>query len=130
MKRIFTLLVSLGLIAAVQAQPGGRDRGGFDDGRDNVKVIINDNDGFDNDFRIDNRISPERRIAYEVAKINREYDYRIQMVRNNFFMSRFAKMRKIDQLEEQRRWEIRMVYKKFRRHNMYDRDYDGHGRRY
>jgi hypothetical protein len=113
MKRIFTLLFALGTIAAVQAQPGNRDRRDFDDGNDKVKVIIKDNDDFDRGFRNDDRISPDRKIAFEVAKINREYDYKIQMVRNNFFMSRFAKARKIDQLQEQRRWEIKMVYKKY-----------------
>lgn len=116
MKRIFTLLFALGTIAAVQAQPGNRDHRDFDDGNDKVKVIINDDDDFDRGFRNDDRISPHRRLAFEVAKINREYDYRIQMVRNNYFMSRFAKARRIEQLQEQRRWEIRMVYKKFGKH--------------
>jgi hypothetical protein len=127
MKRIFTLLVSLGLIAAVQAQPGNRDRRDFDDDNDISKVIIRDNDDFGKNTRYDDRVSPNRRLAFEIAKINREYDYRIQMVRSNYFMSRFAKMRRIDQLEEQRQWEIRRAVKKFRERKYYDRDFDGRG---
>jgi hypothetical protein len=142
MKRIFTLLFALGTIAAVQAQPGQRNNRDFDDRKDNARVIIKDNDDFDNGYRndgIDNgyrnngfdkscrsddRFSPERKIAMEVAQINREYDYKIQMVWNNYFMSRFVKYRKIDQLEEERRWEIRMVYKKYSR---YRRGFDNQG---
>lgn len=116
MKKTFTLLFALVTVVALQAQPGNRDRRDFEDDRDNAKVIINDRDGFDKDFRgyhNDDRFSPERRIAMEVAQINREYDFRILQVRNSFFMSRFAKMRKIQQLDDQRRWEIKMVYKKY-----------------
>jgi hypothetical protein len=126
MKRIFTLLFALGTIAAVQAQPGNRNNRDFNDGKDNVKVIITDNDDFDKGFRTDDRISPNRKLAMEVAKVNREYDYKIQAVRNSFFMNRFAKQRKIQQLEEQRQWEIKMLYKKYSKYNR--RGFDDHGR--
>lgn len=125
MKKIFTLLFALGTIAAVQAQPGNRNNRDFNDGKDNVKVIIKDNDDFDKGFRTDDRISPDRKLAMEVAKVNREYDYKIQAVRNNFFMNRFAKQRKIQQLEEQRQWEIKMLYKKYSKYNR--RGFDNHG---
>lgn len=128
MKRTFTLLLALVTIVAVQAQPGNRDRRDFDQNdRDNAKVIVNDRDGFDKDFRgnrYDDRFSPERKIAMEIAQINREYDYKIQTVRNNFFLNRFMKQRKIQQLEDQRQWEIKMVYKKYSGYKRGGRDRD------
>ncbi|MEQ1678908.1 MAG: hypothetical protein ABL876_19590, partial [Chitinophagaceae bacterium] len=59
-----------------------------------------------------------------------EYDYRIQKVRNSFFMSWFEKQRKIRFLQEQRQQEIRMVYAKFSDRNKHDNRYDRPGRRY
>ena len=57
----------------------------------------------------------------EIAKINREYDKRIQKVKNSYFMSRWEKQRKIRFLQEQRQQEIKMVYAKFNKRNQYDR---------
>ena len=42
----------------------------------------------------------------EIARINREYDSKIDRVRNNFFMFRFEKQRQIHWLQEQRQQEI------------------------
>lgn len=139
MKKIFTLVFALGLFTLAQAQPGNRDdrqrdRRDFDD-KDKVTVIVNDNAPFTRDFntyerglRFDDRISPERNIAFQIARINREFEYRIENVRRNFFLSRFEKQRKIWYLEDQRQWEIKMVYRAFKngrgRYNDRDRRYD------
>lgn len=153
MKKIFTLLFAVGMLAAAQAQPGNRDNrqpdrrdnapiDRQDDGRfDNDKSFIAINVSFDNDDRFGNsRFSNERKRDMEIAKINREYDYRIQRVKNNYFMSRWEKQRQISFLQNQRQQEIRMVYAKFsnrnKHNNRYDRDdnrydrNDGPGRRY
>jgi len=136
MKKIFTLLVALGMFTLAQAQPGTRDnRNG--DRKDNIPVdqrnpnkdynngrdIVNDRTPYDND-RYDDRISPERRRDMEIAKINREYDYKIQRVKNNFFMNRWEKQRQIRFLQEERQREIRMVYIKFSKRNKYDKHHD------
>ena len=146
MKKIFTLLFAVGMLAAAQAQPGNRDNrqpdrrdnapiDRQDDGRfDNDKSFVNINVSFDNDDRFGNsRFSNERKRDMEIAKINREYDYRIQRVKNNYFMSRWEKQRQISFLQNQRQQEIRMVYAKFNNRNKHDKRYDrndGPGRRY
>ena len=74
MKKIFTLLFAVGMLAAAQAQPGNRDNrqpdrrdnapiDRQDDGRfDNDKSFIAINDSFDNDDRFGNsRFSNERK---------------------------------------------------------------------
>lgn len=70
----------------------------------------------------------------EIARINREYDYKIQAVRNNFFMWRYEKERQIRFLQEQRQWEIRKVYATFNdhrgRYNEYGDHDDHHNRHY
>jgi hypothetical protein len=67
----------------------------------------------------------ERKMRMRIAAINQEYDYKIQKVKRNFFLSWFEKQRLIRMLENQRKWEIKMVYEKF---NSYR--FDDHKRRY
>ena len=124
MKKIFTLLFVAGLTASAQAQ-SDRD---FRDNRTDERITVRqDEDLFDKGARYDNRIAPDRRMAAEIASINREYDFRIQQVKNNFFLNRYAKFRKIQQLEDQRQFEINMVMKKYRKQNRWD-DHDNRRR--
>lgn len=132
MKKIFTLLFAAGMFTLAQAQPGTRDnRPGQrdnkppvqqDDGRfDNDKAFISIDFSFGRDDHSGNsRFSNERKRDMQIARINREYDYRIQQVRNSYFMSRWEKQRKIRFLQEQRQQEIRMVYMKFSKRNNHD----------
>jgi hypothetical protein len=143
MKKIFTLLFAVGLFTLAQAQPGARDNrqtdrrdnqpiNQRDDNRyDNDKGFVDINISFDRDDRFGNsRFSSERKRDMQIARINREYDYRIQRVRNSFFMSRWEKQREIRFLQDQRQQEIRMVYAKFsKRNHRGDRD-DRSNRRY
>jgi len=133
MKRIFTLVFALGTLAVAQAQPGSRDNR---DNRQNVPVVVQPNDqrGYDNGRDVvydrndrydhNDRFSNDRRRNMEIAQINREYDFKIQKVRNSFFMSRFEKERQIRWLQEKRQREIKMVYYKYsdRRDDRHDRD--------
>jgi hypothetical protein len=147
MKRIFTLLFAVGTFTAAVAQPGNRDNrqpdqrnnqqtdqrnSQRDDDRfDNDKSFVAINFSFDRDDRFgDSRFSNERKRDAMIAKINREYDYRIQRVRNSFFLDRWEKQQKIRFLQEQRQQEIRMVYMQFSKRNHHDRRYDNPGRRY
>lgn len=138
MKKIFTLLFAVGLFAAAQAQPGNRDNRQNDqrnnqrtDQRDvDIDVTVNHNpydndDRYRNDDRYGNsRFSNERKMKMQIARINQEFDYKIQRVRNNYFMSRWEKQRLIHSLEDQRQRDIRMVYAKFKYKNKHnDRDY-------
>lgn len=64
----------------------------------------------------------EREKDMQIAQINREYNNRIQSVRNKFFMGRYQKERIINSLQFQREEEIRSVMIKFnRRDNGYGR---------
>jgi hypothetical protein len=134
MKKIFTLVFAVGMFTLAQAQPGTRDNR-QNDQRDVVKVIVTDNDRYDND-RYDNdrydkddrygnsSFGNERRMRMQLAEINREFDYKIQRVRNSFFLNRWEKQKQIRFLEDQRQREIRIVYAKFKnkgRNN--DRDF-------
>ncbi len=129
MKTIFTLLFATGLLTVAQAQ----DRRGGSRHRDVQVTIQTDsrglnnwytNDFYDHDRRfIKNNPAMERKMVRRINAINREYDQKIQRVRNNFFMTRFEKQRKIRQLEQERQFEIRMAYAKFRQDK-----YGRHGR--
>ena len=91
---------------------------------DDNRGFVDFNFSFDNDSRYGNsRFSNERKRDMQIARINREYDYQIQSVRNNFFMWGYEKERQIRFLQEQRQREIRMVYAKFSYRNRYDDRY-------
>lgn len=140
MKKIFTLFFALVMLSLAQAQTGQRDDRDFDrqndqrydqdndrlydqdyfeKGYDRKKFIKENDDFFENerdrgrDGRFVSRFSLERKMKMRIASINREYDYRIERVKRNYFMSWYEKQRKIRYLENERRWEIRMVYTKF-----------------
>jgi type II secretory pathway pseudopilin PulG len=166
MKKIFTLLFAVGMLAVVaQAQPGQRDNRQFDqrgsqqnnqqadqrgyqqnDQRNNQQNDQRDfNNGFDKTkdpyynnpydktVRYDDRFSMERRMRTEIARINQEYDYKIEKVNCNFFLSRWEKQRQISFLEQQRQWEISRAYAQFSNRDRYDdrnRGYDRHDRSY
>jgi len=129
MKKIITLLVSVTMVASVFAQYGGNGQrdNGYGNGNKGNDVGFNDNrykkdDGHFND----SYAFSGREKDMQIAQINREYDFKIQSVKNKFFMPRFKKEQMIWKLEQQRRDEIKMVNMKFKNsRNRYD-DYD-HG---
>jgi hypothetical protein len=141
MKKIFTLLFAVGMFTLAQAQPGSRDnrqtdqrnnqqtdQRDYNNGYGNEKDIAVNHNPYDKDDHYGNdRFSFERKRDMEIARINREYDYKIQKVRNNFFMWRYEKERQIRFLQEQRQREIRMVYVKFPDNR---RRYDDHSNRH
>jgi Ni/Co efflux regulator RcnB len=120
MKKLFTLLAAVTMLLAVQAQNGSRDNRGNGQNdqqknqRDNQNGYGNDNieknRSYDNDDRYNNGNSNfERNKGQRIAQINREYEYKIQKVKNSRFMSRSEKKRQIRFLEEQRQQEIRRI---------------------
>ena len=84
----------------------------FDKGYDKGKFISQNNDYFDRGGRNNDRFSMERKRDMMIARINQDYDYKIQNVKRNFFMSWFEKQRQIRFLENERQWEISQVYEK------------------
>ena len=71
----------------------------------------------------------ERKREIQVAQINRNYNYRIQDVRNNFFMSHYKKQRIIEALQYQRDEEIRSILKKYSHRKYHQKDYDDYYKR-
>jgi len=136
MKKIFTLLIAVGFITAINAQTGSRDRDSRDsrdqqtDQRGNKSNDVVVNDGrYDNDDRYSNNAgSYNGNIRMQIAQVNRKYDFKIQKVKNNYFMRRNEKMRVIRSLETQRQQEIRMLYARNNKKGQHDRGYDSNHR--
>lgn len=138
MKKIFTLFLALGMLAVAQAQSGNRDRRQDDrqndqqDERQFDQRDFNDNfdmDGFDRNGRYLDKFSMEKRKKMEIARTNRIFDFRVQRVQRNFYMSRWEKQRQIRFLEQQRQQDIRMILVKYSDHRGRRNDrYDDHGR--
>ncbi len=128
MKKIFTLVFAVGMFAAAQAQPGNRDNRQNDhrDFDEDIDITVNHNPyDNDNDDRYGNSyFSNDRKLKMRINQINREFDYKTQRVKSNFYMSRWEKQRLIRSLEDQRQRDIRMLYAKFNNKNNYnDCDY-------
>lgn len=120
MKKIFTLLVAAGMVTLVQAQPGAGKN--HHDGYENGRGVISDRDFSGTDGRYNGIMSPAKQRDLAIARINREYDWKIQKVKDNFFKSRSQKKREIRFLNEQRKKEIKRTYYEFskeRRHKDY-----------
>ena len=135
MKKIFTLLVAVGFLTAMNAQTGSRDRDNRD-ARDqqtnqrgnNSKDVVVNNGRYDNDDRYDNAGSYNGNIRMQIAQVNRKYDFKIQKARNDYFMRRNEKMRVIRSLEAQRQQEIRMLNARNNKKGQHDRGYDSNHR--
>jgi len=135
MKKIFTLLVAVGFITAINAQTGSRTRDNRDtrdqqtDQRGNNRDVVVNDGRYDNDDRFDNNTgSYNGNIRMQVAQVNRKYDFKIQKVKNDYFMRRYEKMRVIRSLEAQRQQEIRMLYARANNKGQHDRGYDSNHR--
>jgi len=136
MKKIFTLLFAIGFLTAINAQSRSSD---IRDNRDNQQSgqwgnnrsndVVGNNNPYDNGYRYDNNFgSFDGNIKMQIAQINRKYDFKIQSVRNDFFMRRVEKMRMIHLLEVQRKREITMAYERSKRWGQRDRGYDSNHR--
>ena len=143
MKKIFTLSVAVAMLAAAQAQNGSgngnRQNDQQRDQRDKSNGYGKDNDHtaknypYDKDDRYNNgNAASERNKGMRIAQVNREYQYKIQRVQSNRFMSRSEKKRQIRLLEAQRLQEIRWINSEStrnRNNDRYDRN-DNSKRRY
>ena len=132
MKKLFTLLLAVGFLTAINAQTGSRDNrdnrnsqqnGQWgNDSRDDVGI---NNGRYDNNKQYDNNFgSYNGNIKMQIAQVNRKYDFKIQQVKNDRFIRRSEKMRVIRSLEAQRQQEIRMAYARSNKKGQHDRGYD------
>lgn len=120
MKTIFTLLFTMAMFSTTFAQYG--QSGQRDRNKDNDVYVSNDNRGYDHHSKnYGGYIFTPRERDMQITQINREYEFRIQSVKNKPFMGWFQKKRIINNLEVQRDEEIAQVIRKFRSpKNMFD----------
>jgi hypothetical protein len=113
MKTIFTLLFSMAMFSTTFAQYG--QNGQRDRNKDNDVYVSNDNKDFGHHGKNYGgyTFTPRER-DMQIAQINREYDYKMQSVKNKPFMGWYQKKRIINNLEAQRDEEIAQVIRKFR----------------
>ena len=128
MKRILTLLIGLGAISATYAQTpqeearrvilnGGKDKKTDRDTRNSRDVVIGgDRDIYGN--------YPAGSREAEIDRINRDYDARIESVRNDRRLSNEEKERAIRQLNNERARAIRQVNNERRDRREDDNDRD------
>lgn len=123
MKKILTLLLVVGAFTGVQAQSreearrvilGGGNGNNGGNGRD--VILGGGNNGGSYPTYPGSYPSSGTRQA-EIDRINRDYDNKIQSIRNNPYLSNEEKERAIRQLEKDRRSQIRRI-------NDYGRDRD------
>ena len=112
MKKIFTFLLALGMITLSHAQYGS-GKNSRDHRNDQSTVDEGYDYRHDNDRRYTGIMSPKKQLEFAIDRVNREYDWKIDKVRDNFFKSRYQKKREIRFLNEQRKREIRRTYAEF-----------------
>lgn len=140
MKETFTLLATVILItSAAFAQRNNNhewdDNYGNNNNNPNDIAIDRNHDrggGYDDRGNQDYYFS-EREKNMQISEINRDYNRKIQSVRNKFFMGRYQKERIITSLQFQREDDIRSVIARFNhRENHYgqrDDRYHDHDKR-
>lgn len=108
MKQIFTLLISLGAFATSFAQNSPRHK---EDG-----YVYNESKRYGGNF------SPRDK-AFQIEKINREFDFKIHAIQNSWNLGRHQKKVAIRNLERERSRKIHIVNERFHDRR---RNYDNH----
>lgn len=134
MKKTCTFLAAVFLISfAAFAQNNGNHWGNNNNGN-NDPYDVNMDRNRDDDYHDNGKYYySDREKDWQIEQINREYNSKIQSVRNRFFMSRYQKERIITSLLFQRDNEIRSVMAKYKhrkyRHDQRDNRYRDHDKR-
>jgi hypothetical protein len=107
MKKILTLALIAGTLSAAQAQTSN---GGYGNNRD---VILGGGNGGSNypSYPRDYPTSNSRQA--QIDQTNREYDDKIQSIRNNSYLSYDEKQRSIRQLEKDRQRRIETIGRQY-----------------
>ncbi|MFM6926266.1 MAG: hypothetical protein ACKOU7_12245 [Ferruginibacter sp.] len=137
MKKIFTLLVSTAMLSTAFAQYGQRDQRNREN-NDQVYAANTgrDYDRHDNSYGKDGRRYERRTYVFtfreknmQIDQIYREYNYRIESVKNKPFMSWYQKRRLVNNLEAQRDAEICQVNERFNSPDNLFGDYGRHDKK-
>ena len=123
MKKMFTLLFASAMLSTAFAQNNQRDQRYWDKENDVYKP--NDNRCYDKqdngnygygkhgNGHNDRYVFTARDRDMQIERINRNYDYKIRSIRNQYFMNRYQRIQQIRFLEEQRDNEIHEVMRRF-----------------
>lgn len=138
MKKLLSLLVVLSLFTGLRAQTS-RDEarrvilGGENTRTDRNGKVVYDRNGYPTNY-------PNSSQQAEVDRVNREYDAKINSIRNNRNLSTAEKDRIIRQLEQERRQKINAINNRYGgtygrngrndRNDRYDDDYNKKNKRY
>lgn len=125
MKKIFALVIALGVMTAIFAQSGHNRR---DESRDVIlgqpnRGVYNNDRGYNNGYSIRDRDE-------QIHRIRRQYAWRIESVKHDRYLRKAEKKRQIRFLENERDAKIREVMHVYNNrnrgyNNRRDRDYDG-----
>jgi hypothetical protein len=119
MKKLFTLMIALGALAVANAQYSHDYPNGGYDNRD-VTYGNHNSRPYAMDARNTYVFTPRER-DMQIDRINADFDQRIRKVSRSWFAGGREKQFRIQQLDAQRRDEIRMVWERFRAsNNVYD----------
>lgn len=137
MKKTLTFLFALTVAGSSFAQYRQGDRDYSRDEAYNNSTSRNDNNRWDNDnnWERDNKFNRRYEESFsfsirqrdeQIARINREYSYKINAVKDSRYLRNREKRNRIDELERERDQQIRIVYARFNNYrNKYnDKYYD------
>lgn len=138
MKKMITLLVATGFITIAFAQNGQYDQrnqqanNGYQN-QENNRYQSQSNNGYrNNDYNehhFDHHMMYRERDE-QIARINRDFDWKINSVGNSWFMSREKKHWEIHNLEMQKQHEISEVFERFQGHGDFHEGGFKEGRRW
>ena len=119
MKKIFTFLLAMGSLTAVVAQ-SGRD---YNDNRQYKDKRNNESNDYAYNNKRDNYSAYSRERAFQLEKINRDYDYKVNSVIHSRHIRPSEKNRILHNLDRERSVRIREINDRFD-HNRFDDRYD------
>ncbi len=106
MKKMFTLLVATGLVTVAMAQDYHSNYGRTDNRQPTQVVVV--------DHRFDNHPNFNfRERDAQIARINQDFDFKINSISHRWFMSRQKKDYEIGCLQNERQQRINEVFARF-----------------
>ncbi len=111
MKKIFTFLFAATLLTTAYAQYDRKDEWD-NNNKENGYGKEGKHEKDDGWFKGRYYFTPRER-DMQIAQINREYAYKVQSLKNNYFMSWYQKKRQVEFLKDQRDRDLRMVNARF-----------------
>jgi hypothetical protein len=122
MKKIYTLMVAIGLVGLASAQQGNQKSISFNQEKDDLKKTVNSpskQSSFDKGktSAYETYSFSAREKDAQIQRINREYDQKISAVKRNWRLKTQEKSKQIRMLENQRSQEIKEVQLRWEKSN-------------